>query len=186
MLDETLPNQILQYDTLLESIELLELPFTPSELHGLMCGFLCAGKTTQGEQYIQSLFQKEEPSDQLQEACLGIMTLYAYSLGQLLNFDLSFQLVIPMDDISLNVRAEAFSEWCNYFIQGTQLAQIALKNLEEEEQEALQHIAEFSKLDFKNLETTNADEKAFFEVTDYTRMAVLRISYSLTEAQQMH
>lgn len=50
---------------------------------------------------------------------------------------------------------------------------------EEESQDALQHLMEFAELDCETLEVGEEDERALMEVSEYTRMAVLRLHSDL-------
>jgi uncharacterized protein len=46
---------------------------------------------------------------------------------------------------------------------------------EEDAQEALQHLVEFAELDCETLDADEEDERALMEVTEYARMAVIRL-----------
>ena len=61
-------------------------------------------------------------------------------------------------------------------MQGLDINGIHDDNFEDEEaRETLYHIQEFSELDFDDLKSGEEEEKALMEVTEYTRMAVLRL-----------
>lgn len=166
------------YHDFMDSIAILALPFSGSELHGIMCGYLCAGAVSDGEAYLRALMTNKNDMA-MRVALFGV---YAVSQQQLLNFDFDFQLLLPEDDYSLAERAKAFSEWCEGFTQGITLAGIGYEELQEDEaQEALQHLTEFAQLDYNNFSISEDDERALMEVTEYTRMAVLRIHGDLLQ-----
>jgi uncharacterized protein len=84
--------------------------------------------------------------------------------------------MIPGDNESLHERAKAFREWCEGFSQGLSMGGLNFDEVEEDEvQEAIQHIEEFAELDINGLEVCEEDERALMEVSEYTRMAILRI-----------
>lgn len=164
-----------EYDDFNESIAVLALDISGSQLHGMMCGYLCAGADSQGEAYISALLnnKKDEAS---RSAILAMSAVFSISQQQISNFDFEFELLLPDENESLIDRAQAFSEWCEGFTQGLNLAGVGLDQFyEEEAQEALQHIIEFADLDCGSIDIDEEDESALMEVSEYARMAVLRL-----------
>lgn len=51
-----------KYDDFVQSISVLALTMSGSELHGIMCGYLCAGADSQGEAYIRALLNNKKMS----------------------------------------------------------------------------------------------------------------------------
>lgn len=168
-----------QYDAFVESIMDLSLPLSASELHGMMCGYLCAGANNQGEAYLRALLNnKKDEASRMAE--LAMFSIYSISQQQITHFDFDFQLLLPDDDEELPDRARAFSEWCEGFTQALTTAGVdADQFYEEETQETLQHIQEFAEIDADSLEGDEDDERALMEVSEYTRMAVLRLHSEL-------
>ncbi|MBA2710613.1 MAG: UPF0149 family protein [Tatlockia sp.] len=175
------------YQTFSDIISTLNLPISGSELHGIMCGYLCAGAASEGEAYLRALTpnRKEETT---REAALAIFEVYTISQHQLLNFDFEFELFLPGDSESLIERAKAFSQWCEGFIQSMRISGISYEHFQEEEsQEALQHITEFAELEYESLQIDeDEDERALMEVSEYARMAVLRLYSDLLANDNEH
>lgn len=170
-----LPN----YHDFMNSIAVLALPISASELHGIMCGYLCAGAASEGEAYLRALMTNKNDAI-MRVALFGV---FAVSQQQMLNFDFEFQLLLPDDDEPLALRARAFSEWCEGFTQGLTLAGVGYEELQEDDaQEALQHLIEFAQLDCHTVSIDEEDERALMEVTEYARMAVLRIHGDLLQS----
>ena len=173
------PLQLPNYHEFLELIESLALPISASELHGLLCGYLCAGAINEGSAYLRALMSNKNDAES-REAALAIFEIYAVSQQQINHFDFEFQMLLPDDEVPLVERAQAFSEWCEGFTQGITLVGVGQEQLHEEEaQEALQHMVDFAQLDYESMEVEEADEKAFWDVSEYARMAVLRIHADL-------
>lgn len=153
----------------------LNLPISCSELHGVLCGYLAANGQRQGESYLRALLAKRE-SGAAREATLALFDVFAISQQQLAQLGFEFELMLPNDDAMLNIRAQAFSEWCEGFTQGLTLTGVDFDKLHSEEaQDAIQHITEFAQLDYEAVRVNEEDEKALLEVIEYTRMAVLTI-----------
>ncbi|KTD33945.1 hypothetical protein Lmor_1927 [Legionella moravica] len=164
-----------EYADFAESIAVLSLSISGSELHGMMCGYLCAGADSQGEAYLRALLNNKK-DEESRNALLVMFSVYAISQQQINNFDFEFELLLPDENESLVERAQAFSEWCEGFTQGLTMAGVdADQFYEEEAQEALQHIIEFAELDCETLDVDEEDEKALMEVSEYARLAVIRL-----------
>lgn len=175
MSKENLPLHLPGYDDFVASIDDLSLPISASELHGIMCGYLCAGADSQGEAYLRALLgnKKDEAGRQ---AALALFSVFSVSQQQISNFDFEFGLLLPSDQETLLTRAQAFSEWCDGFTQALTIAGVELDQFSDDEvQEVVQHITEFAELDVETLDVDEEDEKALMEVSEYTRMAVLRL-----------
>ncbi len=177
-----------EYDDFVTSISGIPLPYSASELHGIMCGYLCANADAQGESYLRALVNNKK-DEQSRDAALAMFSVFSISQQQISHFDFEFQMLLPDDMEPLIERALAFSEWCEGFTQALTIAGISPDQFEEEEaQEALQHITEFAELDCDSLDMDEEDEKALMEVTEYARMAVLRLHSDLmtNEREQSH
>ncbi|WP_419419751.1 UPF0149 family protein [Legionella sp. D16C41] len=168
-----LPN----YQEFVNKVAALSLPISSSELHGIICGYLCAGAAEKAESYLQTLILQSNKDESTRTAAMIIFDAYTTTQLQINERDFGFQLLLPDEETSLVDRAQAFSQWCEGFTQGITLAGINYEFLaEEESREALQHIVEFAELDYDNLDVSEEDEKALMEISEYTRMAVLRLS----------
>ncbi|MBI2785560.1 MAG: UPF0149 family protein [Legionella longbeachae] len=173
------------YDAFSASITILSLQVSASLLHGMMCGYLCAGADNQGEAYIRALLnnKKDEPS---RTGILAMFAVFSISQQQINNFDFEFEMLLPDEEESLLVRARAFSEWCEGFTQALTLAGVSMDQFyDEETQDALQHLIEFAELDCDTLDVDEEDERALMEVSEYARMAVLRLHNDLITNKKM-
>lgn len=175
MSSSDLPN----YDQFCVILEQLELPETPAELHGRLCGYLCANSQHKAQEMLTTLLGTGH-SDQ--EAVKSINELLATSAQQLNASDLNFQLLLPNDDDDLSQRTAELGSWCRAFCQSLNDCHIHIQDLNEEDsQEALAHIQEFSEVDSDDLNIDEENEKALTELHEYLRMAVLMIFTELTK-----
>lgn len=167
-------------------IAVLDLPFSGSELHGMMCGYLCAGAAYEGEAYLHTLTPNKKDTS-TRAAALAIFEVYTISQHQLGHFDFGFEMLLPGEHESLIERAQAFSEWCEGFTQSMNITGINASRFQEEEsKEALQHLQEFAQLDYESLHVDEEDERALVEVSEYARLAVLRLYSDLKENNAEH
>lgn len=163
------------YDGFVDVLSYLSLPASASSLHGMMCGYLCAGADSQGEAYIRALLNNKK-DEESRNAALAMFEVFSISQQQISNFDFEFEMMLPDDQDSLRERALAFSEWCEGFIQALTLTGVSMDEFyEEDAQDAMQHMIEFAELDCDTLDVDEEDERALMEVSEYARMAVIRL-----------
>lgn len=168
------------YRSFADAIAVLKLPISASKLHGMLCAFLCAGIPMDGETYIGAYCI--DKSQAVRNAVRAMFGVYSISQQQLIHFDFKFQLMLPEEGFSLVERAKAFSDWCAGFTKGMTEAGVSYQQLHDEEaREALHHLEEFAKLNYETLKVDEEDEKALIEVSEYARVAVLRLYSDLLE-----
>lgn len=164
-----------EYDGFADAISFLSLPVSASSLHGMMCGYLCAGADSQGESYLHALSNNKKDKHSRQ-AMLAMFEVFSISQQQITHFDFNFQMMLPDENESLIARAQAFSEWCEGFTQALTLSGVSIDQFHEEEaQDALQHMIEFAELDCDSLDVDEEDERSLMEVSEYARMVVIRL-----------
>ncbi|STY31696.1 Putative conserved exported protein precursor [Legionella wadsworthii] len=167
------------YEEFSATISVLMLHISASLLHGMMCGYLCAGADNQGESYLRALLNNKKDNAS-RNAVLAMFSVFSISQQQINSMDFEFEMMLPHEDESLLLRAQAFSEWCEGFTQALTLSGISANQFQEEEaQDAFQHLIEFAELDCDTLDVDEEDERALMEVSEYARMAVLRLHSDL-------
>jgi yecA family protein len=180
----------LTYDDINQAIENFNLPLTAAEIHGYLCGYICIGKEVHdiswlkdflGEGIVDKAIQDQQLAKQ---ANVLMLSLYHAYYEQLKGLQFEFQLLLPDDEQPLRLRAETLGQWCQSFLTSLRMLDPKLKkSLSPDCQDALEHIQEIAKLDYAALETNEEDEKAFFEVSEYVRMAVLTLYSELQRGQ---
>ncbi len=167
------------YQIFIDSIAILALPFSGSELHGIMCGYLASGAAREGIAYLRTLIPNLNDAS-TRPATLAIFEVYTVSQQQIEGLGFEFQLLLVDEQESMERRAQSFSDWCEGFTQGIRMAGVDYNELEDDDtQDALLHITEFSNMDYQALQIEEEDERALTEITEYTRMAVLHIHSDL-------
>lgn len=181
MSEENKSYSLMPYDEVVEAISPLKLLQSVSELHGLMCGYLCAGGLAEGESYLRALVPNKK-DESARNALRVLFGLYSASQQQFANFNFEFTLLLPNDEDDLLERARAFADWCEGFTEGLSMMGVDFDEFEEEDsQDAVQHLIDFAQLDYESLEITEDDEQALMEVNEYARMAVMRLYSDLMD-----
>lgn len=156
---------------------------SPSEIHGVLCGFVCTGRRINGEYWLDSLLKQLEaqvaPAAQRQKM---VISLYDAAWRQLVSMDPQFNLLLPGEQRSLGERAEALSNWCQGFLYGLGVTGHLVEDLASEEaHEALRCMTELAKLDFNDIEVNEMDQIAYTGVVEYIRSAVMVLYSELSK-----
>ncbi|WP_040459190.1 UPF0149 family protein [Gayadomonas joobiniege] len=171
MADAQLPD----YDTFDFFLHQNDLTCTAAEIHGVICGCLCAGMPYQQAKWrkfiSEFVLQDAEVDDRVAEK---FREIYQVTYQQLMEPDFSFQIYLPTsEDVPLNEKAQILLEWLAAFISafgavvGEQFSAV-----DKEVREAYQDLISISQMDTE-MEETEENLIAFEEVSEYIRMTTL-------------
>ena len=146
----------------------------PPEIHGEICGLLCVmGEDAVASWVTGTLNDAQTPTvdavDTLTE--LGGAAFTVLEAG-----DMSISLLLPGDDDSLEVRAEALGHWCQGFMhglgaggQGGNDSPIIREGLT---RDIILDFSEITRVMFADDETEEEGEAALIELIEYVRVSV--------------
>jgi uncharacterized protein YgfB (UPF0149 family) len=97
--------------------------------------------------------------------------LYRSTRDQVNDMGNIFTPYLPDDSLSLRERAECLSEWCQGFLYGLGLAGIDQRSLSGDAEEAIQDLAEFTRLDYESIQPDEESEAAYMQLQEYLRVA---------------
>ncbi|MBX9705077.1 MAG: UPF0149 family protein [Gammaproteobacteria bacterium] len=158
------------YTMLQKSIQSHDPVSTPAELHGLLCGLICAAGT-----------RFELPSHyQESEVMLHLLPLVTEQFSEALEQNqFSIELMLPDDEQPLAIRAQAMGEWAQGFLAGLGEGGLTRKLHNEVLEEMLQDFHQIAQIQpgdvHDETEVTEDDEKALFEVQEYMGVGVLSV-----------
>lgn len=139
-----------------------------AEAHGLATGLLCADEQTGSAIWLNELLRDNGSMTEEHKNLLA--RLFEETRRLMASDEFEFDLFLPEDDTPLIARVEALRGWCRGFLLGVSLGASA-SNWSKDARDIVKDITEFTKLD-ANAEGEE-DERAFTEVTEYLRSAVL-------------
>jgi uncharacterized protein YgfB (UPF0149 family) len=164
------------YTVLTKAIQQFQPNGHAAQIHGLLCGYVCATPDkfdSQWEGMLPGLKDNKKAYTSLQQ-------VIAVSYQQLREFSFEFGLVLPGEKTDINVRAEALGLWCQGFLTGLELGQVPIQNREPGQvTEALEDLIEISGIGFGDIAENDEDETAYFELVEYVRLSVLMIFHEL-------
>lgn len=157
---------------------------TPSEIHGVLCGFICVGSRLNGKFWLDTLLKRLETFGTFAaEQQDLILSIYDAACRQLSGVEGEFRLLLPAATSSLTERAEALSEWCQGFLYGLSLAGNPIDTyVSEDVHEALRSITDIAKLNFDNIEIDEMDKTAYQNVSNYVESSIVMIYNELTDS----
>lgn len=147
---------------------------SPAELHGLLCGSVCAqGQAPGDDDWLQRVWQHagEDLADGADHGELFAFRARAVANLEAEAFD--FDLVVPGEDAPLDDRVQAVASWCAGFLSGYGLGGGSTA-LEPDAVMALEDFAAIARVD-PEVDESEQDEADLVEVVEYVRMGVLVI-----------
>lgn len=110
-----------EYGELDIALTLAEVPATPAEAHGVICGVIC-GTPLGGDNtaWLPVLLANSTGADDenARDLTTLLTVLHTQSLNQLLEGNMRFHPLLPDDSESLGRRLEAVADWCSGFLTG--------------------------------------------------------------------
>ena len=159
----------IDYDTLAARIGTLAV--SPAELHGGLCGFLCAGGAPRPGRWLAQLCIDD---DGLAPAAYDDLDRLRIATQSLLDDpDLRFQPYLPDDDVDMPSRVRTLAEWSAGFLGGFGLTGVGEREgLSGDAGDALRDLDRIAHFGYEAGEDEE-DELAFAEILEYVRVAVL-------------
>ena len=176
----TVPLCFSDFATLLE-------PLDAVELHGLLCGLLCAAPGLDARRWLHHVASTfDAPSaDQAATQHQGLIMLFEHTAAQLGSADTAISLLLPDDDTELPQRTAALSAWCQGLLYGLglELQQTrANAHLSANSQEFLHDVAEIAHASIEATDASEDAESAYAEVVEYLRVGLLTIQQDLLDS----
>ncbi len=156
---------------------------SPSELHGLVCGCLCAGARPDASAWLQLAADwLDIPAFTREASKVGVLELCNATLARLQATDLGFETLLPDDDQLLMQRAAALGGWCQGFLGGFgQHGKQTDASLSEEAREVLGDLGQIAQIAADD-DDSDEGESNLMEIQEYVRMAALMLFAECNQA----
>ncbi len=169
------------FDDIQSALSLLGSLGEAAQTHGLLCAFFACGVKLKRQAWINSLFtgnlDKSDP--ELIKAQEDLTQLFIQTEEAFGQEDFNLKLILPDDEVVLIERIEALAEFSKGFVLGLNLTGIDLKtNSNSVLQEAFDDMLNISCLVPQDEEGEEA-ERAFIELSEYMRLAMIQIYWEL-------
>jgi len=168
------------------------VPVAVSELHGGMCGLLCAGGASAVPAWVEECLGDGDPLEGALDAARDqLRELELHSWQTLADSGVEFYPLLPDDDAGLGERVGALALWCHGFLFGLGLAGFSLDGDETGESDAVpleEIINDFSEISRVGVSTDefsdeNEADFALAELIEYVRVSVQIVFEELESAR---
>jgi len=162
----------LNFDVVEQALRTAGALSAPAEIHGELCGSMCLlGKEAETSWAAHVLADAYEP-----RAAELLKNLASRTWGELEEGDVSFGLMLPSDDRSLELRADSLGLWCQGFLHGlgTGGNEDRLKFVFQRgvTKEIIRDFSEITRAAFDESETDEEAEAAYAELVEFVRVCV--------------
>ncbi len=163
-----------EFDLVTQAMESADVMAGAAEVHGVICGLICGGVELDGKSWL-------EPFNDLINEGFGLPSeakrvaeeIYHTSCYQIGDANLSFALLLPDDNIPLDERAEAMSQWVQSFLVGFGMVQQELNKASEDLQELIKDFSDISQVSLDFEQEDEESEVAYAEVIEYLRVGAI-------------
>ncbi|WP_417595746.1 UPF0149 family protein [Oceanospirillum sp.] len=148
----------------------------PAELHGDLCGQLCAGQIPDLDTWLRQAMQFMDVAElDSDESKVELAELLEQTEAGIKDQDLGFKLLIADEDFSLNERMQTLLEWCEGFLSALGDNQTFKEGkLSTDLKEALQDLEQIAEMS-EPLDDDEQNEKDLFAVSEYVRMTAMML-----------
>jgi uncharacterized protein YgfB (UPF0149 family) len=167
----------LDYDRLRDSLAGAGAVVAPAELHGGVCGALCAGGTPAANRWLTDCLDDLDLDVATAEMVGELDELVSSSSTMLADAEIKFEPLLPGDDAPLEEQVQALAQWCQGFLGGVgTTAPNAGRNLPEGAAlaEILGDFAEISRAGLSETEAAGEGQPDFAlaEIHEFVRISV--------------
>lgn len=163
-------------------LETLSATVPAAESHGCLCGALCMTLHYPLDRWLEEIIPDIDDVSEGDRHALDL--LFTDTLGGLRGDQMEFELLLPDDDVTLEQRATALSQWCQGFLYGFGSGRsLKSQELPPNVEEILRDLTHIGRATVDAGESGEEEEEAYTEVVEYVRAGVQLIHDELTEAR---
>jgi uncharacterized protein len=145
-----------------------------AEVHGGVCGALCAGGATAAQRWLVDCLDDQELVTSTTALTRELADLVCASLHMLSDDNLTFEPLLPSDDAPLEEQVEALAQWCQGFLVGLGTTAPGIGREERDLAEILGDFAQISRAGLSEEEAAGGNHPDFSlaEIHEYVRVSV--------------
>jgi uncharacterized protein YgfB (UPF0149 family) len=141
-----------------------------AEAHGTLTGCLCAAGGYRLEDWLREILPEGRAAP---ETTAALEELFTASAGALLQPDMEFELLLPSDEQSIDVRTAALAQWCQGFLYGLGAGVVSdASELPGDAGEVVRDFIEISRAGVDASQGEESNEAAYAELVEFVRVGV--------------
>lgn len=180
MLDTQLP----EFYTLEDALLRVDADFTASEAQGIACAVLAFNNQYSEKAWQAQILKGDARDFHVQEARQLLQQLFNATLAQLNSGDLSFALLLPPEQDSLEAQVTALQKWCQGFAFGLALSGLkTMQDLPEDSRDWVHDVVKIGAAGEMDVQDEDESETAFIELAEFVRVGVLLMNEELQPVQ---
>ena len=176
-------SQFLNYEDLSAPLLQLDPDKDPSEIHGSLCGILCADNSIDQNAWGQLVIPQLDSNNLLHKESMEILSqLFTQTVRQMNDPNCEFQLILPNEEnADTQALVDTLGEWCQGFLVGLSLGGISdIDSLPEDSAELVRDFVEIARAGTSyQLDDVDDAQQSLFELIEYVRIGVLLINEEL-------
>lgn len=148
----------------------------PAELHGDLCGQICAGLNLDIDTWLRQAMQFMQVAElDSDDSKVALIDLIEQTEAGLKDQDLGFKLLIADEDFSLNERMQTLLEWSEGFLSAlADNEAYKAGQLSDDLKEALQDLEQIATMN-ESLDDDEQNEQDLFAISEYVRMTAMML-----------
>lgn len=173
----------LDYERVERQMASADIESSAAEVHGILCGLLCAGRADARARWFGELFIEAQAGDPLVRECAdSLKALHDETLVAVQGPGPGFRPFLPAEEKPLELRAQAVADWCQGFLYGIGVAGLSTEHpFSAETREALSSLTEISRMDTDQLVASEENEEALMEVAEFIWVAAMLVHSEMVE-----
>jgi uncharacterized protein YgfB (UPF0149 family) len=156
-----------------------------AELHGGVCGALCAGGLAAARRWLKDCLDDEDSAATPAALAAELDEVLAASAAMLADRELAFEPLLPGDDAPLEDQVQALALWCQGFLSGVGTTAPGAAQQNGPLGEVLRDFAEISRAGLSEDEAAGRGQPDFAlaEIREYVRVSVAIVFDELEPAR---
>jgi len=149
--------------------------FSPTELHGEMCGALSANAALDRRAWAADWVENHLPRGEHSGILKNLGVLLDATAAAMNDESFEFELKLPDDDEPLLARAQGLARWCAGYLSGIGESLAQNKALPADVKEVLIDVERIARTVFSDEESDNDAEADLTELIEYVRVGALLV-----------
>ncbi len=168
--------QAVRHDELDQALKRCGSSWNAGQAHGLLCGRLSVAGADGASTWLFQVLEETDPANVLRHECEELLNeLCAHTWRQLVERQSEFQLLLPDDDESAGLRAEAMGQWCEGFLHGLvsekQNEELKSRLAADPLADIIRDMLQITRATADDSEDAESEEDAWAELVEYLRVA---------------
>ena len=181
--EKSIKTMQIPYQAFADHLKSLEVLATPAELHAQASAMLCFNADIQYKHWLQITMADFCLSETTPQAVSEVFSaVFELAQKELKDNQYGYSLMLPGDQVALNVRLKAVADWVQAFLSGLGQAGLSHAGLSAESREFMQDLNAIGQMD-DQVEGLDSDEMDYQQVVEYIRCGVMLLYTELNHIQ---